>query len=159
MEFEWALPLARYTEQWRQGRKLLDRSLGAGTSSAYRPLQQLKTRLLLTRLLVSPHEWEAHIELSALSLSGSSSIIDRSTFSFEGELTLDMTYGYDVQGRDDRKIEAARKVADMAATTALPSDLLVNGLPFCLYFLLSTVYGLFMTGPFSATYSRMAAMV
>ncbi len=68
MEFEWALPLARYAEQWRLGRKLLDGGLGAGAASAYRPLQQLKTRLLLTRLLASPHEWEAHIELSALFL-------------------------------------------------------------------------------------------
>ena len=71
MEFGWTLPLARYAEQWRLGRKLLDRSLGAGAASAYRPLQQLKTRLLLTRLLANPHEWEDHIELSALFLLNS----------------------------------------------------------------------------------------
>ena len=64
MEFGWTLPLARYAEQWRLGRKLLDRSLGAGAASAYRPLQQLKSRLLLTRLLANPHDWEDHIELS-----------------------------------------------------------------------------------------------
>ncbi len=68
MEIQWALPLARYAEQWRLGRKLLDRSLGAGAATAYRPLQELKTRSLLTRLLTSPHEWEAQIELSALFL-------------------------------------------------------------------------------------------
>ncbi|KAI9449576.1 cytochrome P450 [Lactarius psammicola] len=112
MEFQWVLPLARYAEQWRLGRKLLDRGLGAGAASAYRPLQQLKTRLLLTRLLASPQQWEAHIEL------------------LQGELTLDMTYGYEVQGRDDRLVEAARKASQMGAKTALPSDLLVNGLPF-----------------------------
>jgi hypothetical protein len=63
MEFDWVFPLARYAEPWRLGRKILDRSLGAGAASTYRPLQQLKTRLLLSRLLTSPHEWEAHIEL------------------------------------------------------------------------------------------------
>ena len=66
MEWEWMLPLGRYAEQWRLGRKLLDRSLGAGAASAYRPLQQLKSRSLLTWLLTSPHEWVAHVELSAL---------------------------------------------------------------------------------------------
>jgi hypothetical protein len=48
----------------------------------------------------------------------------------QGELTLEMTYGYEVQGRDDRKVEVAKKTSDMGANTALPSDLLVNGLPF-----------------------------
>ncbi|KAI9454988.1 cytochrome P450 [Lactarius psammicola] len=109
-EFQWALQLARYTEQWRLGRKLIDRSLGAGAASAYRPLQQLKTRSLLTRLLAGPHR--------AVSIVPSESL--------QGELTLDMTYGYEVQGRDDRMVEAAREVLQMGAKTALPSDLLCD---------------------------------
>ncbi len=68
MEMEWGLPSLRYSEQWRLGRKLLDRGLGAGAVSAYRNLQGLKTRSLLIRLLTSPHEWMAHLELSAFSL-------------------------------------------------------------------------------------------
>lgn len=51
-----------------------------------------------------------------------------------------MTYGYEVQGRDDRKIEVAKRMSDLGASTALPSDLLVNGLPFCVYSLLRSVY-------------------
>ncbi|KAF8257685.1 cytochrome P450 [Lactarius quietus] len=112
MDFGWVLAIARYAESWRLGRKILDRSLGAGAASTYRPLQQLKTRLLLSRLLASPHKWEAHIEL------------------LQGELTLEMTYGYEVQGRDDRMVQIARETSEMGAKTALPSDLLVNGLPF-----------------------------
>ncbi|KAI9441764.1 cytochrome P450 [Lactarius indigo] len=112
MEYDWVLALARYTEQWRLGRKLLDRGLGAGAASAYRPLQQLKARLLLTRLLGSPQELEAHIEL------------------LQGELTLEMAYGYEVQGHDDKMVESSRRASQMGAATALPSDLLVNGLPF-----------------------------
>jgi hypothetical protein len=46
-----------------------------------------------------------------------------------------MTYGYDVQGHDDKKVDAARRASRMGAVTALPSDLLVNGLPFRLHFL------------------------
>ncbi|KAI0302454.1 cytochrome P450 [Multifurca ochricompacta] len=110
--WQWALPMARYSDPWRLGRKLLDRGLRAGVAVAYRPMQQAKARLLLTRLLATPHEWEAHIEL------------------MQGELILAMAYGYEPRGRDDRKIDVSRRVAKMGSETALPSDLLVNGLPF-----------------------------
>ena len=53
--------------------------------------------------------------------------------SLQGELTLNMTYGYDVRGHDDRMVNAVKKTSRMGAVTILPSDLLVNGLPFCLY--------------------------
>ncbi|KAF8258563.1 cytochrome P450 [Lactarius quietus] len=115
MGFGWVLAIARYAEPWRLGRKILDRNLGAGAASTYRPLQQLKTRLLLSRLLAIPHKWESHIEL------------------LQGELTLEMTYGYEVQGRDDRMVQVAREISEMGTKTALPSDLLVNGLPFLRY--------------------------
>ena len=61
-------------------------------------------------------------------------------FSLQGELTLEMTYGYRVQGRNDKMVRAARKASDLGASTALPSDLLVNGLPFCLYPLCTPFY-------------------
>ena len=51
-------------------------------------------------------------------------------YSLQGELILAMTYGYEVQGRDDRKIDAARRVAELGSATVLPGALLVNDLPF-----------------------------
>ena len=69
MGWEWFLPAARHGEPWRQGRKVLDRSLGPRGAAAYRSVQEAKARMLLTRMLGSPHEWEAHIELSEISLS------------------------------------------------------------------------------------------
>ena len=62
MSWEWLVPFARYTEFWRQARKLLDRGLRPGTVAAYRPVQQAKARVLLTRLLATPDDWEAHLE-------------------------------------------------------------------------------------------------
>jgi hypothetical protein len=44
-------------------RKILDRGLRPGAVAQYRPMQQSKTRILLTRLLEHPREWEAHFEL------------------------------------------------------------------------------------------------
>jgi hypothetical protein len=70
MGWNWFLPAARYTERWHQGRRVLDRSLRPGAVALYRPMQQSKTRVFLTRLLESPSEWEAHVELSATSILG-----------------------------------------------------------------------------------------
>jgi cytochrome P450 len=58
------LPLARSGDPWHVGRKLLDRGLRPGAVVGYRPLQQARAHVLLTRLLESPHKWEAHVELS-----------------------------------------------------------------------------------------------
>ena len=63
MGWQWKLPLARYGECWLQGRKLLDRGLRPGAAARYRPIQQARVRVLLTRLLETPDLWEAHHEL------------------------------------------------------------------------------------------------
>ena len=70
MGWDWFLPTARYTERWHEGRKVLDRGLRPGAAALYRPMQQSKTRVFITRLLESPSEWEAHLELSATSILG-----------------------------------------------------------------------------------------
>jgi hypothetical protein len=44
---------------------------------------------------------------------------------------LSMGYGYDVKGFNDRKVNAARELAQIVGETALPGALLVNDLPFC----------------------------
>ena len=68
MGWKWFLMIARHGEPWRQGRKVLDRSLGPHATAAYRSVQEAKARMLLTRMLGSPHELAAHIELSAIHL-------------------------------------------------------------------------------------------
>jgi hypothetical protein len=46
-----------------------------------------------------------------------------------------MAYGYyEVSGRDDRMIDAARKLSDLGTSTALPGALFVNNLPFRAFF-------------------------
>ena len=51
-------------------------------------------------------------------------------FSFEGELIMDIAYGYEVQGRDDRKLDVAIRMTEFGNGTFLPGALLVNELPF-----------------------------
>ncbi|KAI0302455.1 cytochrome P450 [Multifurca ochricompacta] len=112
MDLQWALPMARHAEPWRLGRKLLERSLRPVAAAAYRLLQEKRAHVLLSRLLESPDKWVEHIEL------------------FQGEQLLAMTYGYEAQGSDDRVIDAAKKMSDIASTTSLPGACLVNEFPF-----------------------------
>jgi hypothetical protein len=62
-EWQWVVPIARYAEPYRLARNLLDRGLRPGAVAPYRPMQQSKARVLLTRLLENPREWEGHLEL------------------------------------------------------------------------------------------------
>jgi hypothetical protein len=48
---------------------MLDRGLRPGATVSYRPMIQARTRVLLSRLLESPHQWEDHIDLSVGFLS------------------------------------------------------------------------------------------
>ena len=60
MKWEWSLGLSNYTESFRQGRKLLDRSLRPATMATYRPPLQTKAHVLLTHVLANPDELDAH---------------------------------------------------------------------------------------------------
>jgi hypothetical protein len=56
----------------------------------------------------------------------------------QGELILAMAYGYEAQGRNDRKVEITRQFSDVGSQSVLPGVLLVNNLPFCMcYFHIS----------------------
>jgi cytochrome P450 len=65
MEWQWLLPSARGDERWRRNRRLLDRGLRPGAAALHRPMLQTRARVLLSRLLTNPQQWEAHIDLSA----------------------------------------------------------------------------------------------
>jgi hypothetical protein len=47
------------------------------------------------------------------------------------EVILAMGYGYEVQGRNDRWVDASRKLAQLGSQSILPGAMLVNDLPFC----------------------------
>jgi cytochrome P450 len=52
------------TETWREGRKLLDRSLRPGALISHRQMMQEKTCEFLAQLRANPKDLYAHIELS-----------------------------------------------------------------------------------------------
>jgi hypothetical protein len=62
---DWLLPTARVGEYWREGRRLLDRSLGPGATAPYRRMMDDNTRIFLGQLLAAPDDFLSHIGLSA----------------------------------------------------------------------------------------------
>jgi len=63
MGWEWFHPTTPYGDYWREGRKLLDRSLRASAVVQYRPMQLAKTHDLLYQLLSDPGSFHRQIEL------------------------------------------------------------------------------------------------
>lgn len=59
----WALPFARYGPGFRRARKIAERCYRPTSLAQYRAIQERKTRVLVTRMLETPLEWAAHIEL------------------------------------------------------------------------------------------------
>jgi hypothetical protein len=51
--------------------------------------------------------------------------------SLAGAVILELGYGYEVQSRNDRKIDVARKLLQLGSRVTLPGALLINDLPFC----------------------------
>ncbi|KAH9973773.1 cytochrome P450 [Lactifluus volemus] len=107
--WQWLVPVAKYGEPYRLARKLFSRGLRSGAVAQYHPMQQSKARILLTRLLENPQEWEAHFELRVI---------------------FGMAYGYEPQGHNDRKVDIARQFSDLGCESILPGALLVNDFPF-----------------------------
>ena len=62
---DWFTPnLGINDETWREGRKLLERSLRACATIPYRQMMQEKTRWFLAQLFANPEEFHHHIKLS-----------------------------------------------------------------------------------------------
>lgn len=110
MGWEWFHPTTPCGEYWREGRKILDRSLRAGAVMQYRPMQLAKTHDFLYRLLSDPKSFHQLIGL------------------YQAKLLMSLVYGYDVKGYDDHLLVVARKMAELGSAV-LPGTVLVNEVP------------------------------
>lgn len=63
MEMEWLVFTARKGDSWREGRKILDRSLRPGAMISYHQMMQENAYRFLAQLLATPKEFRQHIEL------------------------------------------------------------------------------------------------
>ena len=67
-EMDWPLFNLNKGEAWREGRKLLDRSLRPGAIMSYRQMIQENARRFLAQLLATPNGFHHHIKLLVASL-------------------------------------------------------------------------------------------
>jgi hypothetical protein len=63
LDLDWPLAIAWKSENWREGRRLLDRSLRPSATMAYRYMMEEKTHMFLAKLLTTPKDFRRHIEL------------------------------------------------------------------------------------------------
>jgi hypothetical protein len=61
LELDWLLPNSKKCESWREGRRLLDRSLRPGGTTSYRHMIEEKTHTFLLKLLETPMHFRDHI--------------------------------------------------------------------------------------------------
>ncbi|KAH9952456.1 cytochrome P450 [Russula dissimulans] len=111
MELDWLVFIAKKSDSWREGRKVLDRSLRPGATISYRQMMQENTYWFLAQLLATPKEFREHIEL------------------LQGKLVMSLTYGYDLK-KGDKIIAAPIQATEIMSPLVVPGGSLVNQLPF-----------------------------
>lgn len=74
MGVDWTLPSARKGKPWRDGRRLLDRSLRPGATALHRRIIEERTCLFLSQLLSTPKNFREHIDLLVLSINFPTSV-------------------------------------------------------------------------------------
>ncbi|KAH9039825.1 cytochrome P450 [Lactarius pseudohatsudake] len=111
MDTDWVFSLSRTGKYWREGRRLLDRSLRPGATALHRHLIEEKTRAFLSQLLATPMAFRKHLHL------------------LQGNIVMRLTYGYDLKENDDMLVPPKR-VIEIMTRFVLPGAALVNHLPF-----------------------------
>ncbi|KZT03623.1 cytochrome P450 [Laetiporus sulphureus 93-53] len=88
---------ARYGDQTRRHRRLMQQALGISSIRRYEPLLEVEVKDLLKRMLVSPEDYTGNIQRYA------------------GSMTLNTVYGYHVQSNEDKYIKMADEVVNILA--------------------------------------------
>ncbi|KAI9441785.1 cytochrome P450 [Lactarius indigo] len=111
MGVDWILPIVRKGKYWRDGRKLLDRSLRPGETALRLSMIEEKTRIFLSQLLSKPKDFREHVD------------------QLQGKLIMHLAYGYDLKENDDILVPAMR-TSEIMSRLSLPGAALVNNFPF-----------------------------
>ncbi|KAH9042935.1 cytochrome P450 [Lactarius deliciosus] len=127
MDVDWLFPFARVGKYWREGRKLLDRSLRPGATASHRRLIEETTRVFLGQLLATPNAFREHLHLLVL-LPRYPIAVD-SHCSLQGRIVMRLTYGYDLKENDDMLVPPKRAIK-IITQFVLPGAALINHLPF-----------------------------
>ncbi|KAI0317516.1 cytochrome P450 [Amylostereum chailletii] len=115
MENEWNLPLSHYGPRWRSVRRILEGSLRQSSISQYQPTLRSLARKFLAATIRAPGDFRTHIKYTIAAIS------------------LDVVYGYECTGLEDKFLSLSEKATAVASATVLPGAVIVNDFPFLRY--------------------------
>ncbi|KAI0063359.1 cytochrome P450 [Artomyces pyxidatus] len=111
MEAHFNLAITPYSQKWRTERRIIDQSLRPSAAMAYLPMQRAKAHAFLRQVLRDPEHTIGHLK------------------HFTGAVVMSLVYGYDVQETNDRFIDIAERLLNLASESILPGAVLVNDFP------------------------------
>ncbi|KAF8650224.1 hypothetical protein AX16_005339, partial [Volvariella volvacea WC 439] len=115
MGWDFDFAFMRYGDDWRQRRRIMHQSFHPTAVSRFRPQTQKATHELLRRLLDDPENFFTHVRHMG------------------GEIIMSVTYGIDVQPKDDPYLDYSDRALRHLVTAAIPGAFLVDTLPFLKY--------------------------
>ncbi|KAF7372855.1 Cytochrome P450 [Mycena sanguinolenta] len=111
MEWDFAIPLMKYGDRWRCHRKMFHEVFNVGAVEQFQPQELAATHELLRRLLRD------------------SSDVMEDLRHLTGTIIMNITYGIDIHGADDKYITMAKEGAESISIASVPGAFLVDSIP------------------------------
>ncbi|KDQ57129.1 hypothetical protein JAAARDRAFT_131349 [Jaapia argillacea MUCL 33604] len=112
--WDFNIALMRYGEKWRRNRRLVHQKFRYEASLRYRPIVLEKVREGLRNVLDKPEDFNLHLRHIAASI------------------IMSVTYGYEVNPKEDRFVTIAEEATEMLVNALLPGSMLANSFPILL---------------------------
>ncbi|KAF7330594.1 Cytochrome P450 [Mycena sanguinolenta] len=111
MGWDFAIAFMKYGDRWRSHRKIFHEAFNIGAVEQFQPQELAATHELLRRLL-----------------RGSTDVM-KDFRHFTGTVIMNITYGIDIQGADDKYIRIVHEVSESASIAGRPGTFLVDSIP------------------------------
>ncbi|KAF7373020.1 Cytochrome P450 [Mycena sanguinolenta] len=111
MGLDFAIPLMKYGDRWRSHRKMFHEVFNVGAVEQFQPQELAATHELLRRLL-----------------RGSNDVM-KDFRHLAGTVIMNITYGIDMHGADDKYIRIAKEVVESSSIASMPGAFLVDSIP------------------------------
>ncbi|EKM54971.1 uncharacterized protein PHACADRAFT_142788 [Phanerochaete carnosa HHB-10118-sp] len=113
--FGWNIALARYDSYWRDARKIASQAFHPQAIVRYRPAEVKATLKFLLNLMDAPEDFRSYIKY------------------FAGQQILHITYGLEIQDRNDPYIAMADRAVFIGTACVAPGSYLVDLIPILKY--------------------------
>ncbi|KAJ7609821.1 cytochrome P450 [Roridomyces roridus] len=115
MRWDFNLPFMRYGEQWRAHRRLFSEEFNMVAAQSFHQVERTAAHTLLRRLLADPAGFRGYLR------------------QMTGEVIIGMTYGFEVQPKDDPYIALTESAIKYLAAARVPGKFFVDSIPLLKY--------------------------